>query len=146
MNNSYNKFLQDLNTGHQFEEKARKRIIKHYHNEFNVVEICNDFKYDFRLSNGKCYEVKYDKSSMKTGNIFIEFISFTKSSGIDKTQADYYIIITPLNEIENIYLLIGVDVIKQMITDTADVRIYKDKYKSGFLFKKDLLINNGIIF
>lgn len=143
---SYNKFLQDLNIGQQFESKARRRIIKYYNNEFDVIEICNDFKYDFKLSNNKCYEVKYDKSSLKTGNIFIEFISFTKSSGIDKTQADYYIIITPISEYEEIYILIDVSTLKRLMTDTIDLKIYKDKYKSGFLFQKDIIINNGIIF
>ena len=142
---SYNRFLQDLEIGQQFEEKARYKIIKYYNNQYKVIEICDDFRYDFKLSNGKCYEVKYDKSSMKTGNIFIEFIAFNKSSGIDKTQADYYIIITPINEIENVFILIEVEMLKKLITDSLDVRIYKDKYKSGFLFKRDVIISNGII-
>tara|TARA_R110000824_G_scaffold97789_1_gene233534 strand:+ start:501 stop:860 length:360 start_codon:yes stop_codon:yes gene_type:complete len=61
----------------------------------------NDFKYDLKFGqmsetkfhkmlSEKEIEVKSDKQSMDTGNVFIEFKSRGKLSGISTTQADYY--------------------------------------------------------
>tara|TARA_R110000803_G_scaffold14002_8_gene39205 strand:+ start:379 stop:723 length:345 start_codon:yes stop_codon:yes gene_type:complete len=61
----------------------------------------NDFKYDLVvgelkeselsdiLSNSKI-EIKYDLIAHKTGNVFVEYESRGKPSGISKTQSDFY--------------------------------------------------------
>ena len=70
------------------------------------MEFCNDFRMDLRLGqetehqyseifNGRDIEIKDDsKHSAKTGNVFIEYESRNKPSGIATTQADYWAIKT----------------------------------------------------
>jgi len=61
----------------------------------------NDFKYDLKIGqakekelgsifNEKTIEVKYDLQALKTGNVYVEYFSRGKLSGISVTQADYY--------------------------------------------------------
>ena len=65
------------------------------------MEYCSDFRYDLKLGNikeeelaeifaNKKIEVKYDQLSLKTGNIFVEYESRGKKSGISKSEAEYY--------------------------------------------------------
>ena len=65
------------------------------------MEYCSDFRYDLKLGNikeeevaeifaNKNIEVKYDQLSLKTGNIFVEYESRGKKSGISKSEAEYY--------------------------------------------------------
>jgi hypothetical protein len=60
----------------------------------------NDFKYDLKIGQlyeiklgellGKKIEIKRDFKCLQTGNIFIEYESRTKKSGISITEADYW--------------------------------------------------------
>ena len=61
----------------------------------------NDFKYDLKVGqtkelelgaifNDKTIEVKYDLQAKKTGNVYIEYFSRGKASGISTSSADYY--------------------------------------------------------
>ena len=61
----------------------------------------NDFKYDLKVGqtkeqelgnifNNKTVEVKYDLQALITGNVFVEYFSRGKKSGISTSQADYY--------------------------------------------------------
>ena len=61
----------------------------------------NDFKYDLKVGqakekelgdifNSKSVEVKYDLQALKTNNVYVEYFSRGKKSGISTTQADYY--------------------------------------------------------
>jgi len=63
----------------------------------------NDFKYDLKVGQvkeaevgkmllGSTIEVKHDLQATRTGNVYIEYFSRGKASGISKTQADYYCI------------------------------------------------------
>lgn len=65
------------------------------------MEYCSDFRYDLKVGNikeeeladifaNKKVEVKYDQLSLKTGNIFVEYESRGKKSGLAKTEAEYY--------------------------------------------------------
>ena len=139
-------FQKDLAVGQKFEIIAQNRIIEYYENNLKVIEMCNDYRYDFKLSNDLTYEVKYERSSLKTNNVFMEYIAFQKPSGIDRTQANFYIIILPINDTENQFVLIDVDVIKQLIKDKEYTRKHSDKYKSGYIFSKEIIIENGILF
>jgi hypothetical protein len=139
-------FKKDLLLGKHYETLAQERIIKYYENKFDVIEICNDFKYDFKLSNNLTFEVKFERLSLKTNNVFMEYIAFHKPSGIDNTQANFYIIVLPTNEIENQFVLISVDVIKQLIVDKEYTRKHTDKFKSGYIFSKYIILHKGILF
>ncbi len=61
----------------------------------------NDFKYDLKVGQikekelsdilaNKKIEVKYDLKALKTNNVFVEYESRNKKSGISTTQAEYY--------------------------------------------------------
>ena len=61
----------------------------------------NDFKYDLKVGqikekelgeilNSKTIEVKYDLQALKTKNVYVEYYSRGKLSGISKSIADYY--------------------------------------------------------
>jgi len=65
------------------------------------VNYNNDFKYDLKVGqvkeqelanilSGKTIEVKYDLRATETGNVFIEYESRGKASGISTSEADYY--------------------------------------------------------
>jgi ribosomal protein S4E len=59
-----------------------------YDLEFGVLE--GETWFDEIVSNRK-FEVKTDRLSVKTGNIYIEYESRGKPSGIATTQADYWV-------------------------------------------------------
>lgn len=61
----------------------------------------NDFKYDLKVGqakemevglifNDKTIEVKNDLRALVTGNVYVEYMSRGKLSGISTSQADYY--------------------------------------------------------
>lgn len=61
----------------------------------------NDFKYDLKVGqakekelgdiiNDKTIEVKYDLQSLSTGNVYVEYFSRGKPSGISTSDAEYY--------------------------------------------------------
>lgn len=61
----------------------------------------NDFKYDLKIGqvkekelgdvfNNKKIEVKYDLKALDTGNVYVEYESRGKRSGISTSKADYY--------------------------------------------------------
>lgn len=67
------------------------------------MEYNNDFRYDLKVGqvaekelasilSGKKIEVKNDLQAHKTGNIFLEYESRNKPSGIATSQADFYCI------------------------------------------------------
>ena len=138
-------FLPKLNVGLIYETKALQKILKYYGSNIKLLRTNDDFKFDFELSNGLKFEVKADIKASITNNIFIEYLQFNISSGIDKTEADYYIIIVPLNE----YILIETKKIKNLI----DEKLYKfiiqptknNNYTAGYIFEKQFIINNGIL-
>jgi len=61
----------------------------------------SDFRYDLEVGQvkekelaeifaNKKIEVKYDLQALQTGNVFVEYQSRGKKSGISKSEADYY--------------------------------------------------------
>ena len=65
------------------------------------MEHRNDFKYDLRVGNGKenelaailqgkTIEVKYDLKALDTGNIYVEYHSRGKASGLSTSEAEFY--------------------------------------------------------
>ena len=65
------------------------------------MEYCSNFKYDLevgqikevelgKILNDKRIEVKTDLQASKTGNVYVEYESRNKASGIAKTESDYY--------------------------------------------------------
>ncbi len=65
------------------------------------MEYQSDFKYDLKVGQvkeeelGKIFnsakiEVKHDLQAQRTGNVYVEYMSRGKLSGIITTEADYY--------------------------------------------------------
>lgn len=65
------------------------------------MKYCSDFRHDLEV--GQCaerklgeilgkkkIEVKYDRQASKTGNVFVEYMSRGKRSGIVTSEADYW--------------------------------------------------------
>ena len=140
-----NEFIPKLNIGLIYEDKALQKILNYYGYNIKLLNTNDDFKYDFVLSNGLKFEVKADIKASITNNIFIEYLQFNISSGIDITEADYYIIIVPLNE----YILIETKKIKKIINE----KLYKfiihpnknNNFTAGYIFDKQIIIDNGIL-
>jgi hypothetical protein len=90
----------------------------------------SDFRYDLiigqiaehELANiltNKRIEVKSDKAAHRTGNVFVEYASRGKPSGLATTQADYYCF-----EVKGTYILISVPRLK--IIARKHIGTYKD--------------------
>jgi hypothetical protein len=133
-------FHQDLKLGQEIEKIAQQRIIKYFDNDISITEINDDNKYDFKISNNESFEVKYDRMSAITGNIFIEYYCRGKKSGISITQSDYHIIAFTDKDM----YLIPTERLKEMIINEDYIRKYSDYIKAGYIFKKSKIIENSI--
>jgi hypothetical protein len=134
---SYNEFLYKLKKYQPFEVVAGLKICKM--NDVNILNTCNNNKYDFQTDDNLKYEVKTDEMSIKTNNFFIEFLGYGKPSGIATTEAEFYII----ND-TSIYYLIETDKLKELVLNT---RIFKTKdgKTSGHLLSRTVLEQNSFI-
>ena len=132
-----NNFYKNLKKFQPYEEEAAKRIEKL--NKVKVLNYCNDSKYDFLTGDNIKYEVKTEPASLKTNNFFIEFEGYGKPSGINITEADYYIINDTIT-----YYLIRVSKLKLLIKNKP-IRTTKDKVTFGFLIKTQIIKDNSKI-
>jgi hypothetical protein len=112
----------------------------------------SNFKYDLAVGKvaeealgdifeNKKVEVKTDFKAKTTGNLFIEFKSRGKDSGISTTQADYWCF-----KVENLFLLIATEDLRVLIEPlkgTNSERTGGDKNTSvGVLLPLNTLINH----
>ena len=129
-----------------YEHESSKIICNKY--GVTTTNFNDDYKYDFKTSDGLTYEVKADKSSLKYPNFFIEFLQNDKASGIETTQADYYIITNTKQ-----YYLISVDDIKSIIKDQLINNEFSIKgftssvggTTSGYAIKQHIIIDKSIL-
>jgi hypothetical protein len=137
---SYKLFQKQLIIGHYWEVQAQKVIIKYLKESVHVIEICNDYKYDFRLSNNITYKCKMNSNRL---NIFVEYLQFGRPSGISITQTDYYIFIIP-NPISDYFLLIQTDDLKELVKKKMYKKDYVDDNKSGYIMDYHILMKYAI--
>lgn len=88
-------FIKNLKKGNVYEDKAIEILIKEYN--LKLINKNNDYKYDFKMSNNKLYEVKHKYDLFKNDYVNIEYARLNKQNeiiktGISTTKADYYII------------------------------------------------------
>jgi hypothetical protein len=140
---NYEDFKKKLAIGHYWEVVVQKKIVEFYNNRVKIMNECTDNKYDFMMSDGTKYEVKYDAMSLKTGNVFVEIIQFNKPSGLHVTIADKYIFVLPTKNADPEYIMIDVVDLKKVI-ECYDHRYYSDKFKGGYLVHKTLIRKHGI--
>ena len=85
------------------------------------MKYCSNFKHDLEVGQlaenaladiieNKTIEVKNDLKAIKTGNLFIEFMSRGKKSGIDRTEADVWCFC-----IGNIFILIETEKLRKLV-------------------------------
>ena len=134
---SYNDFLDKLKKYTPYELIAADKICSLKF--VSVSGICKNYKYDFMTSDNIKYEVKTDVMSLKTSNIFIEFMGYGKPSGIATTEANFYIINDTIN-----YYLISVIKLKQLVKNTRILNT-KDGLTSGFIISIKTLTENSKI-
>jgi hypothetical protein len=118
-----------LEVGQYWENEVQKVNIKYLNESVHVIEICNDYEYDFRLSNNVTYECKMNSNRL---NIFVEHLQFCRPSGISITQADCCIFIIS-HPISDYFLLIQTHDLKELIKTKMYKKDYVDDNKSGYI-------------
>ncbi len=120
------------------------------------MEYCSNFKYDLKvgqiaekqvadLLQDKKIEVKRDLKAKTTGNLYIEYESRGKPSGISRSEADYWCF-----AFENLFIFIETTKLKEMIEpmkgSTMDKRGGDKNSSKGILLPLERLTelkNNG---
>lgn len=135
----YSNFKKQLIKYQPYEKIAAEKIA--LLNNVSILSYCDNYKYDFVTSDNLKYEVKTDEASIKTNNIFIEFMGYGKLSGISTTEANFYII----NDTTN-YYLISVTNLRKLIIDSKCRKIETKFSKTfGYLLNKGILIENSFL-
>ena len=85
------------------------------------MEFNSDFRYDLKVGQvaeqalaaifeGKKVEVKRDRKARRTGNIFVEYESRGKPSGISTSEADYWCFV-----VEETFILLTTQRLKEIV-------------------------------
>jgi hypothetical protein len=114
------------------------------------MEYCSDFRYDLEVGQvaeaeladtftNKKVEVKRDLMAKKTGNIFIEYESRGKPSGLATTHSDFYCFV-----IEDLHIMLPTsqlkDIARSYIGTGRDVLGGDNNTSKGILLRlKDLI-------
>jgi len=108
------------------------------------MEHCNTFEYDLKIGNlfenklenilnNAKLEVKTDFKALRTGNIFLEYESRGKKSGILKSKADFYVFIFSMQ-----YII--------MIEKETLINIAREVYRvDGFVRGGDNKTSKGVL-
>jgi len=117
------------------------------------MEHCSDFEYDLKLGqeaedsiaeifNEKRIEIKRDMMAKKTGNVFIEYESRGKPSGIARTKAEVYCFV-----VEDLVLFYPTDKLKELIRpmlgSSRDIMGGDNNTSKGILLRLTDLIPKG---
>ena len=127
-------FLKNVDKYHIFEIIASEKIC--LLNNTQLLKFNNDYRYDFKTCDKLRYEVKTDVISIKSNNLFIEFESYKKTSGISISKANYYIFCDTID-----YYLIQTQKLKEILNNIENKKIVstKDKLTYGYLIKEQLI-------
>ena len=131
---TYEAFLKNVDKYHIFEIIASEKIC--LLNNTQLLKFNNDYRYDFKTCDKLRYEVKTDVISIKSNNLFIEFESYKKTSGISISKANYYIFCDTID-----YYLIQTQKLKEILNNIENKKIVstKDKLTYGYLIKEQLI-------
>lgn len=114
------------------------------------MKYCSNFQHDLEvgqlaekeigeLLSEKKIEIKKDLLAKKTGNVFVEYMSRGKPSGISRSEADYYCFV-----VENLIIFIPTDDLKSLIAPfkgtKRDVRGGDNNTSRGILLPLTTLI------
>jgi hypothetical protein len=137
-------FKKCLKIGQIFERKAQLKICEYYKNKYFVDHENVTYEYDFMLSNGKTYEVKYSSLSNGYNTIFLETVAFCKPSGINTTKANCYIFVINCKD-ELLFVKIKVKNLLKIITKELYCKYFKDSKKEGYVIEIDIIKQYGKI-
>jgi hypothetical protein len=140
----YSDFKKCLKIGQIFEKKAQQKIMNYYKNKYHVVHENDNYEYDFLLSNGKTYEIKYCSLSNGSNTIFLETVAFKKPSGINTTKANYYIFVINCND-GLLFIKIKVKNLLRIIKKNLFSRYFRDDKKEGYVIQIDIIKQYGKI-
>ena len=131
---TYDAFLINVDKYHIYEIIASEKVC--LLNNTKLIKFNNDYRYDFKTSDKIKYEVKTDELSLKTNNLFIEFESYKKPSGISSSKAHFYIFCDTID-----YYLIETQKLKNILCNIENKKIVstKDKLTFGFLLRKEII-------
>lgn len=114
------------------------------------MKYCSNFRHDLEvgqlaekeigeLLSSKKIEIKKDMLAKKTGNVFVEYMSRGKTSGIDRSEADYYCFV-----VENLIIFIPLadlqEIVKPFRGTKRDVRGGDNNTSRGILLPLTTLI------
>jgi hypothetical protein len=138
----YSQFKKCLIIGNVFEKKAQFKLVQYYKNKYHVVNENDTYEYDFLLSNGRYYEVKFCSLSNGYDTIFLECVAFNKPSGINITKADYYIFV--INSSDGLlFIKIRVKNLIKIIKKELFSRYFRDDKKEGYVIQIDIIKQYG---
>ena len=131
---TYKTFLENVDKYHIYEIIASEKIC--LLNNKKLIKFNDDYRYDFKTSDKIKYEVKTDELSLKTHNLFIEFESYKKPSGITSSKAHFYIFCDTID-----YYLIETQKLKIILCNIENKKIVstKDKQTYGYLIRKEVI-------
>ena len=136
--NNYDVFNRNVIIYKKYELESAKRIKAKYN--VDVKKWCDNSDYDFQTTDDKTFEVKAEPTSLKTFNCFIEYFAYGVASGISISKANYYIITDTVN-----YYLIETIKLKELCQKYNNIRKTRDNLTSGYLLKKNIIIENSIV-
>jgi len=114
------------------------------------MKYCSNFKYDLKVGqtaekeigemlSKKKIEIKKDMLAKKTGNVFVEYMSRGKPSGVAKSEADYFCFV-----VENLIIFYPTQLLREMIEPLkktrADVRGGDNNTSRGIILPLTRLI------
>lgn len=135
---SNSKFKTLLEANKKYEHEAGRRI--EILNNVKIISVCNNNKFDFETDDNIKYEVKADHLATKTNNFFIEFSGYGKPSGIETTEAQFYILTDIMN-----YFLIDVNELKELCEHCKKIVTTADKLTYGYLVSRFKIVQRSII-
>jgi len=96
MKNFFNRFKQSLVQGQKYEQYIKKLMVDY---GWDFLYFNDNYKFDIMMTNKKdelvTIEVKSDDKSYYTNNLYIEYESWNKPSGVMATTANFFIYVLP---------------------------------------------------
>ena len=131
---TYKAFLKNVDKYHIYEIIASEKIC--LLNNIKLIKFNDDYRYNFKTSDEIKYEVKTDELSLKTNNLFIEFESYKKPSGVIISKSHYYIFCNTID-----YYLIETQKLKEILNNIENKKIVctKNTFTYGFLVRKEVI-------
>lgn len=142
-------FKKDLPVAVETEKEAATLLERLY--GAKIIDFCNSNKYDIlaEIQNRKySFEIKEDFMSWKTGNVALEFECRGKPSGIEISQADFYIYKIHGKKGIRFYLF-KTNSLKKMVDRKEFFRVVnggdEGSNSMNYLFKYETFIKHGVL-